>query len=69
MAVEKTAANFVQSVDFGTVKQTLKRAFDTPSSHHNQPPKMGRITMPHTENQAFIAESTSKMGQQAVQSC
>ena len=69
MVVEKAAANFVQSEDFGTMKQTLKRALDTPSSYHSQPQKMGRINMPHKDNQVFSAESTSKMGQQSVQSC
>ena len=69
MVVEKAAANFVQSGDFGTMKQTLKRAFDTPSSHHNQPQKMGRSNMAHKDNQVFTAESTSKMVQRNVQSC
>ena len=69
MVIVKAAANFVQSGDFGTMKQTLKRAFDTPSSHHSQPQKMGRINMPHKDNQVFRAESTSNMVQQSVQSC
>ena len=69
MVVENDAANFVQSGDFGTMKQILKRAFDTPSSHQNQHQKMGRFNMPHKDNQAFSAELTSKMWQQAVQSC
>ena len=33
ITVEKTAAHYVQSGDFGAMKQTLKRAFDTPSWH------------------------------------
>jgi len=69
MVVEKAAANFVQSGDLGTMKQTLKRAFDTPSSHRNQPQKVGRGNMPHKNNQVFTAESTSKSIQQNVQSC
>ena len=69
MVVEKAAANFVQSGNFGTMKQTLKRAFDTPSSHHNQPQKVGRGNMSHKDNQIFTAESTSKSVQQNVQSC
>ena len=69
MVVEKAAANFVQSGDFGTMKQTLKRAFDTPSSHPNHHQKMGRFNRPQKDNQSFGAESTIKMGQQPVQSC
>jgi hypothetical protein len=35
MVVEKAAANVVQYGDFSTMKQTLKRAFDTTSSNSN----------------------------------
>jgi hypothetical protein len=69
MVVEKAAANCVQSGDFSSMKQILKRAFDTPSPHNNQPQKIGCNTMSHKDNRTFSAESTSKMGQPAVQSC
>ena len=69
MVVEKAAANFVQSGDLGTMKQTLKRAFDTPSSHHNQPQKVGRTNIPHEDNHVFTAESANKVVQQNIQSC
>ena len=58
--MEKAAANFVQSGDLGTMKQTLKRAFETPSSQHNQPQKVGRNNMPHKDSQVFTAESANK---------
>ena len=69
MVVEKAAANFVQSGDFGTMKQTLKRAFDNPSSNHQQPQKVGRSSMNHKDNQSFAAESSNKVVQQNIQSC
>ena len=51
------------------MKQTLKRAFETPSSQHNQPQKVGRNNMPHKDSQVFIAESANKVVQQNIQSC
>ena len=42
MLVEKAAANFVHSGDLGTMKETLKRAFDTPSSQYNQTSEGGQ---------------------------